>query len=288
MVSVDLAPFRTVPVGPETVAFPPVDVHGLPWEVTAAISVTGTVVADPRKCREAAGLPKEAPLVAVLEVWCDDTYWSDAATTPLREQAGPVPLEVVAPPGMVYGRLGYRRLVALGADLDHDTPDIAHHRGNILAVSPHGSVNLSGDGGQFPTEVIDFATAGLVGDARWSIRFRYESLDDPVLGTVALMLNEGSPVVRVLRGREQAPDELQAAYGRELRRFVVTEIVRQAVADEQLVDGVDWADHSVGDLLAGILGRFCGGRSVRELRTLAAQDRERFEMILTGAVPDVH
>lgn len=287
MVSVDVAPFRTVPVGPETVIFPPWDVDGLPWEPSATVRISAPVAFDDAACRSHAGLPDDAPLLVVLEVWCDSTYWSAVDSVDVPAGAGTVTLHAEAPPGTVYGKIQHRRLLVLADDIEVESADVAARRGNILAASRNGTVTLSGEGGQFPTDPADFAAAGLDPDARWSLRFRHESPEDPVLGTVTLLLNESAPTVRILRGQDDAPDELRQVLGRELRRYVVAQVIREAVADDQLDPTVDWPEHSVGELMTEVVARFAGGRTVDELRTMAKAERQRFETVLEGAVPDV-
>lgn len=287
MVSVDVAPFRTVPVGPSTVMFPPWDIDGLPWEASARIRIAGPVSFDDAACRAAAGLPDEAPLLAVLEVWCDNTYWSVVESIEVPAGTGTVMLHAEAPPGTVYGQIQHRRMLVLADDISVESADVATRRGSILAVSSNSTVMLSGEGGQFPTDPADFGTAGLNPDARWSLRFRHESPEDPVLGTLTLLLNEAAPAVRILRQQDEASDEVRKLLGRELRRYVVAQVIREAVADEQLDPTVDWPEHSVGALMSEVVDRFAGGRTLDELRTMAKADRQRFEAVLEGAVPDV-
>lgn len=287
MVSVDVAPFRTVPDGPETIAFLPSEVEGLPWEAAGSIVIRAAVAVDGDQCRRLAGLPGEAPLQVVLEAWCDGTYWSTCAVDNVPDGAGTITLELSTPPGAVYGKVQHRRLLVLGADVPASSPDIASKRGSILASSAASTVTLSGEGGQFPTQVVDFASVRLAPDARWALRFRHESPEDPVLGTVSLLLNEAAPAVEILRGQGEASEDLQRQLGRELRRFLVAQIIREAVQDEQLDPTIDWPEHSVGDLMLGIVDRFTGGRTLGELRTMEKAERQAFEAVLEGAVPDV-
>lgn len=287
MVAINVAPFRTVPDGPETIAFLPSEIEGLPWEAAASIVVRAATTVDGDECRRLAGLPADAPLQVALEAWCDSTYWSACAVANVPEGVPTVTLELSTPPGAVYGKLQHRRLLILGADVPDMSPDVASRRGSILAASLTSAVTLSGEGGQFPTQPVDFAAAGLAPDARWALRFRHESPEDPVLGTVALLLNEAAPAVRILRGQGEASEDLRRQLGRELRRFLVAQIIREAVLDEQLDPTIAWPEHSVGDLMLGIVDRFTGGRTLEQLRTMAKADRQAFEAVLDGGVPDV-
>lgn len=285
---VNVSPFLTVPIEPATVGFPPAPtLGGLPWEAAATLEVCADVVADAKSCRVAAGLPVDAPLAIVLEVWCDATYWSTAVCELLGDSTESRRLAVEVPPGSVYGKISHHRLLVLAENLKGTPPEVAHVRGSILASSPDTSIHLTGDGGQFPTSIKDFAAAGLPGDAPWYIGFKHESPEDPVLGTITLWLNSGSPTINILRGEVAADPTLVDRIGRELRHHVVSRLIREAVADEQIADDADWPEHSVGALLTGIAARFSPGRSISDLRTLSKFSRDEFEAVLSGVVADV-
>lgn len=287
MANVTISPFMTVPVGETTVTFPPPPpVTGLPWAPAQELIIGGDVALDTRACREMAGLPRTARLLVGLEAWCDETYWSALATKAVEEGAPTVRIELRVPPGSVYGRVGTRRLLILGEELAAMAPGVASRQGSILAASPSVFVSLTGDGGQFPTALMNFAAAGLPSDARWSLAFEHESLEDPVLGTVTLWLNEKSPAVCRLRSAEERESELSKNLGRDLRRFVVEQILREAVADEQLGETDHWPEHSVGQLLVRVTQQFAGGRSLDQLRTMARHERQQFEAVMQAAVPD--
>jgi hypothetical protein len=288
MASVSVSPFLTVPVGPATVGFPPAPpVDGLPWDMSATLCVSADVVADTKLCREAAGLPFDAPLAVALVVWCDATYWSTTASKLLGNSIELHRLSVEVPAGSVYGKISHHRLLVLAEDVAGTPPEVAHRRGSVLASSPPTSIQLTGEGGQFPTSVKDFAATGLPGDAPWYIAFSHESPDDPVLGTVTLWLNNTSPTVKILLGVVPAERVLVERIGRELRQHVVSRLLREAVADERVTSNNDWPDHSVGALLSDIASRFSHGRSILDLRALAEHDRDKFEAVLAGVVPDV-
>lgn len=288
MPSVVSPPFHTVPEGPETIIFRPASVVGLPWETSTAITVTGDVHVDLDASRQRARLAADATLEVALEVWCDTTLWSAVDVVPVEPGGQAVPC-VVVPPGSTYGRLRYRALLVLtnpgSAPL---SPRAATEPGSILTSGPIASEQLTGDGGQFPSEVVDFDQVGFPRDARWVLRMDHDDPSDPVLGTTCLLLNALAPGVGLLR---QVNDESDArarqVLGRALRRYVVGRLVREALSDERYLAGEEWPEDSVGALVDGVTRRSMGGRSIEELRSLAESDPDRLELLVQAAVPDV-
>lgn len=280
-----IPPFRTVAPAKDVATFLPAEVSPAPWDPLGPTVISGSVAADPTALKEQAGLHPGAPMVAVLEAWCDQTYWSRTTCVPLENDV--VELEVVAPPGSIAHEIRHRRYIALGEDAPLGNPRSATRAGSIVCTDAPERVVLQGEGGQFPATATPFAENGLPADARWMVQFDHDSFEEPVLGTVQLLLNSDSPAVALLQSMDEEGAAARAVVGAELRRYVVGACVRAAVATSDYPTDTEWPEHSVGALVDNILARYLNGRSIAELRMLRETDHEFFEALLQGAVADV-
>lgn len=285
--SVDVPPFRTCVGHVEHIAFAPVDVDGLPWDMDTQLQLTQRVSADVDAVRRCCGLEHGAPLAVALEVTCDQTYWTARAVEPLPDgDLADVQLNLTIPPRTVAGRL---RIEAVGL-LAENRPGAAGVRGatragSRVATSGRSGITLEGGADQFPTAVVSFAKTGRVTSARWTVEYTYDTPDQPLLGTVRLLLNGDSTDVQRLMSRTSDAQGDRSSLGADLRRFLLGDLVRQALSDSSFEDTDVWPEESVGRTVQDVLDRYMEGRTLNQLRALQTSDRPQFEQLLQAIVP---
>lgn len=285
--TVDVAPFHTCPSHVDHVAYAPFEVDGLPWDMNTELTVRSRVSVDVDALRECTRLPA-APLAVVLEVVCDQAYWTRRSVRPLPQE-GSDDLDVVVrvPPRTVAGFLRIAASIVVAEPAAVDTGRSASRSGSVVSTSGRNRVVLEGGADQFPTAVVPFGTTGRVRSARWTVEYSYDTPEQPVLGCARLLLNSDSSDVQRMLARESADqDDLVGSVGAELRRFVLGDVIRQAVEDEGF-DGIEvWPEDSLGQLVADVLDRYMDGISLGQLRAMRVSDRGRFEQLLQSVVPE--
>lgn len=289
MAKIDVNPFHTVPLDSDCVAFLPALVDGVPWDMDTTVRVEQLVSIDLPAFREACGLPPGAPLAATLEVRCDATYWTHTVVVPLDDSSNvPVTMRVNVPARTAAGLLRHQSAILLAEATPEHTARSATRAGSILCANAPSTIPLEGGAGQFPTDAVPFAATGREPGARWTIEYDYDSLDAPVLGCMRLLLNEDAPAVAALTGDDDPTDSnmaLTGQLGTELRRFVISDVIRQMIDDDRFDDDQAWAEGSIGELAAHWLEQYAHA-TVRDLRAAAHSDRSRLERILQSTVLD--
>ena len=276
-------PYRTASSGaniePPAFGVADLDVH-------TPIPVSARYVVEPGEVRGACGLPSGAAIAISLSVNCDLTLWSGhAVETVVGDASVEGVLEVEVPAGHAAGALEAKCAVVLAEELPRTDPLVASVRGSVLFEAPRVREVLDKSGSHFPTDALSFAKAGRERGARWSVEYLYGSLEDPLLAGIRLLINTDTKAWTALNAA--ASDPLHQEVGTEMRRYVLSEMVRQAVEDEGFAEGVIWPEGSVGRHFDDVIRVYGRGRSIEELRTIRRMDRTRFEEALQALEADI-
>lgn len=241
---------------------------------------------EPDEVRSACGLPASCRLAVALSVHCDLTLWSGHATMTLEgREAVEGALDVEIPAGHAAGAVEAVCAVLLEDELPRTEPFAATRRGSVLFEGPHGREVLDGSGSHFPTDALSFMAAGRERGARWSVEYVYGTLDEPLLAGIRLLINTDTQAWKALNAA--ASDALHQEVGTEMRRYVLSDMVRHAVEDEAFAGEMIWPEGSVGRHFDDVIVVYGGGRSIEQLRTLRKTDRPRFEEALQALEADV-
>jgi hypothetical protein len=276
-------PYMTASSG---VIFEPPSFGVADLDVHTPIHVAVRYVVEPAEVRSACGLPDGSAIALALSVNCDLTLWSGHATELIEgEEAFEGALDVEIPAGHAAGAVDAECAVILAEDLPRTDPFVASVKGSVLFEGPKGREVLDGSGSHFPTDALSFATAGRERGARWSVEYLYGSLEEPLLAGIRLLINTDTQAWTALNAA--ASDPLHQEVGTEMRRYVLSDMVRHAVEDETFTDGVVWPEGSVGRHFDEVIRVYAGGRSIDQLRTMRRSDRPRFEEALQALEADV-
>lgn len=255
-------------------------------DVHTPIHVAVRYVVEPAEVRSACGVPEGTAIAVALSVNCDLTLWSGHATELIEGDAtveGTLDVEIAA--GHAAGAVESACAVILAENLPRTDPFVASLRGSVLFEGSRGREILDGSGSHFPTDALSFATAGREPGARWSVGYLYGSLEEPLLAGIRLLINTDTKAWTALNAA--ASDPLHEEVGTEMRRYVLSDMVRHAVEDDAFTDGVVWPEGSVGRHFDEVIHAYGGGRSIEQLRTIRRTDRPRFEEALQALEADV-
>ena len=255
-------------------------------DVHTPIHVATRFLIEPDDVRTACGLPDGCRIAVVLSVHCDLTLWSDHATMLVDgRDAVEGALDVEIPAGHAAGAVEAECAVLLAEPLPRVDPFVASVTGSVLFEGPRGREVLDGAGSHFPTDALSFVAAGRERGARWSVEYLYGTLEEPLLAGIRLLINTDTQAWNALNAA--ASDPLHQEVGTEMRRYVLSDMVRHAVEDEAFTGGVVWPEGSVGRHLDDVIRVYGGGRSIEQLRTMRRTDRPRFEEALQALEADV-
>lgn len=276
-------PYMTASSG---VAFDPIAFAMADIDVQTPISIATRFHIEPDEVRSECGLPEGCRLAVILAVHCDLTLWSGHSTIQV-EGGGAVEgsLEVVIPGGHAAGAVAAECAVILAEPLARTDPFVAFAEGSVLYRGPQGRQLLGGEGSHFPTDALSFEAAGRERGARWSVEYLYDTLDEPLLAGIRLLINTDTQAWNALNST--ASDPLHRQLGTELRRYVLSDMVRRAVEDEYFTGGVVWPEGSVGKHFDDVIRTYGRGRSVEQLRSIRDFDRARFEEVLQALEADL-
>jgi hypothetical protein len=276
-------PYMTTSSG---VVFEPPTFGAADLDVHTPIHVATRYRVEPDEVRMACGLPGDCTLAVVLSVNCDLTLWASHATVRVDgRDAVEGSLDVEMPAGHAAGAVEAGCFVLLAEDLPRSDPFVASFEGSVLFAGPNAREILDGSGSHFPTDALSFDAAGRERGARWSVEYLYGTLEEPLLAGIRLLINTDTRAWTALNAASSDP--LHQEVGTEMRRYVLSDMVRHAVEDEAFAGGVIWPEGSVGRHFDDVIRVYGRGRSIDQLRTMRRIDRSRFEEALQALEADV-
>lgn len=150
--------------------------------------------------------------------------------------------------------------------------------GSIIWRVSHWT-DLEGSGTQFPTDTVDFGSAGMDADAGWQFRIDVSDPEARFMSAARLTLNSGNAgVLRLLAGAKDAGTE-------QLLRTLNWDVTRQMVyaaldSDDVVGLEIDPDATSVSGVLRNLLGRIWPTVSTTTLRGWRDSDPGRIEVHL--------
>ena len=223
--------------------FPP-SLPVTPWDYVSPSTLRSSVTLDEPAFLGSTGLATTDGVVAQMQVDCRATGSRHIANIPLSAAMQGVPLEVVIGPHQVAQQLEVTHGVLLDRPNVEESRDmVAFRRGSRLYSEDtvHRFI-LEGSAPTFPTEAFAFGPVGLPPQAAWKLRFDPESLDEPYLGAVRLLINSEHPLASdLLTGRPSlAQSVLYHSILEQLLLFVADKFHHDVSADfdETSVGGV--------------------------------------------------
>jgi hypothetical protein len=236
----------------------------VPWDYLATAIMTSAVSLDVVEFLRSTGLTGITGVVAHMQVDCPATGSRHSARSLLAPD-GKASIKIPIGPNQVAQRIEVSQSVLLDLQDSNEPVDLAaFRRGSRLWQSdrPFRFI-LEGSASNFPTEAFDFGAAGLPSTAAWKLQFEPDSLDDPYMGAVRLLLNATHP---------QAPELLsgKASLVQSMLFHTVVEQLFMTVADRFEGDvPTDFVPDSVGDAINNLTSTYLGkplADAVRMLR----------------------
>lgn len=150
--------------------------------------------------------------------------------------------------------------------------------GSIIWQTSHWT-DLEGIGTQFPTDTVDFRSAGLGSHAGWQFRIDLSDPEARFMSSTRLTLNSGNPQIKQMLAGTKDPGTDQLL--RTLRWDVTRQMVYAAL-DSDDVAGLDIDSEAVSTagVLRNLLGRIWPTVSVATLRQWRRTDPARIEVHL--------
>jgi hypothetical protein len=165
-------------------------------------------------------------------------------------------------------------LLKAGQSVNSD-PLAASRPGSIL-WQDEIAISLEGSASRFPVAVLDFAEViGLANGAAWTLEWSPGDLDQPVLGSVRLLVNRNhGPVVTAVSGGD---DPRSLAIASMIQFDVARSFLRTALRDDALLGGESFEADTVGRMLRDLLDRYWPGVDPSTLRQRMLDMPHRFE-----------
>lgn len=176
----------------------------VPWDYLAHTTVVTTVSVDQAELLQSTGLADLEGIVAHVQVDCATTGSRHASSSPLSVDGRPVSIEVRIPPHQVAQRIDVTQSILLDRPDGEEPHNLAAFRRGSRLWQAERTFRfiLEGSASTFPTEAFSFSAAGLPSTAAWKLQFEPDSLDEPYLGAVRLLLNSEHPQAsELLSGR---------------------------------------------------------------------------------------
>jgi hypothetical protein len=143
------------------------------------------------------------------------------------------------------------------------------------------NVDVAVEGGapRFPIEVVDFRMSGLPENAVWHLEWNSYDLEQPLLGSLRLLINSNHPrVVDAVSSRE---DETSRIIRSAIYFDVARSLVRGALSNDEFVANPDvFTSGSVGNALAGLLNTLFPNDAPATLKSALQQRTEYFDSLL--------
>lgn len=218
------------------------------WDPLTDIVIERTIRSDVAAIRSETGLGSDAPLVLSVSWINRQSFMTESAyRAPLDQDQK---IRIALPASRLGGSITLRTTVAV-ASTDTSRPlGVARWAGSVLA-SHEQTLVLEGSGPMFPISEVDFAGSVYLPDASWALQLP-DDLTLPVLGSVLLLINSrDNELVHALSASK--PDPRQTALLETLEGQVGAFLIAAAASHRGELESEDWADQSVGELLASYL-----------------------------------
>lgn len=244
------------------------------WDYASELTVGLTATIDPGLVLASTGLASLDQLAIVLVGDCKASQRRFTSTVSLFPECEIVEVGLELPPGQVADSMDLCAVLVLAADIE-PAADRVQWAGSRLASSHKQSFILEGDASRFPTEPISFSAAGYEA-APWTISSTAESLEDSLMGTIRLLINEDHPWGQ----------QLLADAGSSVSQHLHVDVFRSLVsicADLGEPSAGEFEDDSLG----GVVDYMCQlylRRGISEAVKVIREEPLRFDRLVYAAV----
>lgn len=244
------------------------------WDYATDLTIGLTVTMDADLVVESTGLDRIEQLALVLIGDCRASQRRFTTSLRLFHGCGLLDVSLRFPPGQLASSIDVSASLVLAEDVDPRLERV-QHRGSRLAWSPNLTVILEGDSSRFPTEPVSFSAAGYEA-APWTVSSSAESLEDSLMGSVRLLINEDHP------WGTQLLEDPDTAISKQLQVDVFRALVEICadLAEDELTEFED-------DSLGGVVDYMCQfylRRGIHEAMKVAREEPLRFDRLVYSAV----
>jgi hypothetical protein len=253
------------------------------WDRVTPIDVRCDVSVDVGRVRADCGLPDEDALLLVATWHATGTNVRRAAARLAVVESATYPVSFTIDPALAAGRVHLARTLVLGARGTSDDPLTAHAAGAVLwreGRSDRETLELEPSGARFTTEAVDFASApGADPAAAWLLTLDLDDLHAVPSRGVQLFVNTAHPAIDHLLA--EADDDQRRTATSVLRWDVARRLVDRGLDDPRFEAGFGgFLPDTIGGVIQELLERWLPDTTPGELRTMRAQDPDRFDALL--------
>lgn len=154
--------------------------------------------------------------------------------------------------------------------------------GAKIAWSDKGRLDLEGEGGRFPTEVVSFGARGLPTAAAWHIQVRILDLDDTFASCVRVLLNQEHAASDVLLDQSNPMADFATQV---LRRDIIGAVLQHLATMADL--DLRTYDQEHEDSIASVVANWCDLYLHQDLGSAVAligTDARRFDAVLQSGI----
>lgn len=244
------------------------------WDYASDLAVGLTATINSDLVLASTGLETLDQLALVLVGDCKASQRRFTSSVRLFPGCEVVDVGLTVPPGQVADSMDLCATLVLAEDVE-PAVDRVQRAGSRLASSPSHSLILEGDASRFPTEPISFSAAGYEA-APWTISSTAESLEDSLMGSVRLLINEDHP------------------WGQQLLADASADVSKQLHVDvfrSLVIICADLGEHPTADLeedsLGGVVDYMCQlylRRGLDEAVKVIREEPLRFDRLVYSAV----
>ncbi|MET8008139.1 hypothetical protein [Nonomuraea glycinis] len=254
------------------------------WDYNTDLHLSRDIHVDAVRARWEAALPREAPLLLVVEWTAAAAQTSDRACRISVPDSAKVTVTADIRGALLGGALILTTRLVLGEDTPAAVPFLARHAGDVL-YEDTVRIELQGTAGRLPTYVVNFAEAGFDPDGRWHVELP-TSLSEPAMAAVRLYLNSADTEVVNAAKKAAAPTPVQQRILTWMEADLTSRLVEAALRPEWRETLHDYTDDvdSIGASLAALLAALFPHESPATLATMRDGDPGRFHSHLQGAM----
>lgn len=158
------------------------------WDYASELTVGLTADVNADLMRSSTRIEDLTSLSLVVVCDCKASQRRFTSAARLDPERAVVDVQLDVPAGQLADSIELSAVLVLAEDIE-PAPDRAHRAGSRLAASSSPTVILEGEASRFPTEPLSFAAAGYEA-APWTVSSTAESLDDSLMGSIRLLINE--------------------------------------------------------------------------------------------------
>lgn len=205
-------------------------------------------------------------LLAAILGWHSSWTNMRGGSAPVRLLEGQNTVTLTLPGELLGGRLTLDCRVVL-ADAGQSSHPLAPHRVGSTLWSESIRIGLEGAGGRFPVLPVDFTVVGIAGgqaSGAWALMCDSRDLAASGVGSIRMLLNTAHPAIRTLL---ETPDVPTALLVQEFLRYdTARQLLTLALTDDELSDGVDYEEDTLGKLLITFVKAMFPARDLETLR----------------------